>query len=138
MKKSHQFTQESNIVLSVGHDVLKKKKAQIFYFLRQMSFSFLLSIESRSFQDCCQKSPTSKTNYFQYTASCRYILLFREKKKRPTCKPMCVFSANTYQAVYYSGVSNFEFAAKTKKTSLLHMAFLIDFIEFRWRKLEIN
>ena len=35
-------------------------------------------------------------------------------------------------AVYYYGVSNFEFAAKTKKTPLLHLAFLINFFDFEF------
>ena len=37
-----------------------------------------------------------------------------------------------FKAVYYYGVSNFEFAAKTKKTPLLHLAFLINFFDFEF------
>ena len=37
-----------------------------------------------------------------------------------------------YLSVYYYGVSNFEFAAKTKKTPLLHLAFLINFFDFEF------
>ena len=45
--------------------------------------------------------------------------------------------------MYYSGVSNFEFAAKTKKTSLLHLAFLINFFDLelwkvRWSNFYFN
>ena len=41
-------------------------------------------------------------------------------------------SAIVIKAVYYYGVSNFEFAAKTKKTPLLHLAFLINFFDFEF------
>ena len=43
MKKSHQFTQESNIVLSVGHDVLKKKHKSFIFSAKCLFLSFFLS-----------------------------------------------------------------------------------------------